>query len=218
MTAPPLSPELEAIFAPLRTPLPLPPAVVSRAMARAAAAAELTAHRRRRVRFTSGWVFAAASGGVLMLGAGAYAARAWIHTPSVVEMPAAQAPRLWRSNRIPRPVARVAEPQATAPEAPVPRRIVMGKGGPAGATTNAELRLLRTARQDVTRGDYAGALAVIGQHRRRFENGTLVEEREALRVKSLAGIGRLKEAQTAALAFRARFPHSVFLSTFERLR
>jgi hypothetical protein len=84
--------------------------------------------------------------------------------------------------------------------------------------TNAELELLRAARQDVTRGDFAGALAIIGEHVRRFRNGSLVEEREALRVKSLAGLGRHDEAQRAAARFHARFPHSVFLPTFERMK
>ena len=85
------------------------------------------------------------------------------------------------------------------------------------APTNAELQLLRDARQDVTRGDFARALAVIAEHVRRFRNGGLVEEREALRVKSLAGLGRHEEAHRAAAQFHARFPHSVFLSTFERM-
>ena len=84
--------------------------------------------------------------------------------------------------------------------------------------TNAELQLLRAARQDVTRGDFAGALAVIAEHVRRFRNGSLVEEREALRVKSLAGLGRHEDAQRAAAEFHARFPHSVFLPTFERMK
>jgi hypothetical protein len=84
--------------------------------------------------------------------------------------------------------------------------------------TGAELELLRAARNDVTRGDFAGALAVIAEHVRRFRHGGLVEEREALRVKSLAGLGRHEEARRAAAAFHARFPHSVFLSTFERMK
>jgi hypothetical protein len=77
---------------------------------------------------------------------------------------------------------------------------------------------LRAARQDVTRGAFARALEVIAEHTRRFRRGSLVEEREALRVKALAGIGRHEEAQRAASAFRARFPHSVFLATFERMK
>jgi hypothetical protein len=83
--------------------------------------------------------------------------------------------------------------------------------------TNAELQLLLAAREDVTRGDFTAALTVVAEHARRFRNGSLVEEREALRIKSLAGLGRHEEAQRAAAAFHARFPHSVFFSTFERM-
>ena len=118
--------------------------------------------------------------------------------------------------------------QPIAARAPVHSKRTLGNVGNVGnvrktnaapvPATNAELQLLRDAREDVTRGDFARALAVIGEHVRRFRNGSLVEEREALRVKSLAGLGRREEAQRAAAAFHARFPHSVFLSTFERMK
>src|SRR6185369_7936123 len=99
-------------------------------------------------------------------------------------------------------------PEAIAPAVPHTRHVAARPS--AARPTNAELQLLRAARQDVTRGDFAGALAVIAEHVRRFRNGVLVEEREALRVKSLAGLGRREEAQRAANRFHARFPHSVF--------
>jgi hypothetical protein len=81
----------------------------------------------------------------------------------------------------------------------------------------AELRLLRQARAAVARGDFAAALVPIGEHARRFKNGRLTEEREALRVKSLAGLGRTEEARRAADAFRARFPRSVLLPAVSRM-
>jgi hypothetical protein len=65
----------------------------------------------------------------------------------------------------------------------------------------AELRLLRQARAAVAREDYAAALPPIADHVRRFRDGRLVEEREALRVKALAGLGRTDDAQRAAAAF-----------------
>jgi hypothetical protein len=219
---PPLSPELEAVFAPLRAPLPLSPVVVSRVMDRAAAALELTPlgpHRRKHVPLGSRWAFAAVGGAVLMLGAGAYAARAWIQVPAS-PAPAAAVPGPWQPSRVPRSVAAIGKPAAPAPDPSTRKHNASGRVATAtipAATMNAELQLLRAARQDVMRGDYTAALAVIGQHRRRFENGTLVEEREALRIKSMVGLGRAREAQAAAAAFRTRFPHSVFLSTFERL-
>ena len=93
------------------------------------------------------------------------------------------------------------EPPAAA-KAPRANRIEVGR---------EELRLLRRARVAVARNDFAGAMAPIAEHTRRFRDGHLVEEREALRVKALAGLGRVDEARRAAAAFKARFPHSVLL-------
>ena len=68
----------------------------------------------------------------------------------------------------------------------------------------------------------AGTLRALWRSSRSTSAGSgtasLVEEREALRVKSLAGLGRHEDAQRAAAEFHARFPHSVFLSTFERMK
>jgi hypothetical protein len=225
-TPPPLPPELEALLAPHRTVLPLAPPVEARALARAAAAtaAESTRQRRSLQFGRPWWVFAAAASAVLALGAGAYAARGWIGVPSS-QKPAHAPPHHAPRATDPAPPAVVASTRATdvpptvAPEAP--RKRVSRKTNTHAVTvppTNEELQLLRSARQDVTRGAFARALEVIAEHARRFRHGSLVEEREALRVKSLAGLGRHEEAQRAAAAFRARFPHSVFLSTFDRMK
>jgi len=77
--------------------------------------------------------------------------------------------------------------------------------------SRAELLLLRPARAAVAREDFAAALPPIAEHARRFKDGRLAEEREALRVKALVGLGRTDEARRAAAAFRAHFPHSVLL-------
>lgn len=211
-TPPPLSPALEALLAPHRTVLALSPSVQARAFARAAA--EPAQDRAGRVFGWPRWTFAVAAGMVLALGAGAYAARAWIDPapPRPTDAP----PRASEPSPL---VVVSATPEAETPViAPRVRRAVGKTRTPTAAPTNAELQLLRDARQDVTRGDFTRALAVIGEHVRRFRNGALVEEREALRVKSLAGLGRSDEAQRAAAQFHARFPHSVFLPTFEHLK
>ena len=218
-TPPPRSPEIEALLAPHRTILPLAPSVEARAIARAAAATESPQQSAGLAFGPPRWVLAVAAGVVLCMGAGAaaYAARAWIGTllsrasapvPPIASPPAS-APRQYI------PVASEVEPTAAI----APRAAGHGKRGAVKASastvaTNAELQLLRAAREDVTHGDFGGALAVIAEHVRRFRNGILVEEREALRVESLAGLGRHEEAQRAAAAFHARFPRSVFLSTF----
>jgi hypothetical protein len=111
-------------------------------------------------------------------------------------------------------------PDTTAPATPEasPRRRIARKASAATLPpTNAELQLLRSVRRDVMGGDFAGALAAIAEHVHRFRHGSLVEEREALRVKALAGLGRHEDAQRAAVEFHARFPHSVLLATFERM-
>jgi hypothetical protein len=81
----------------------------------------------------------------------------------------------------------------------------------------AELRLLRQARAAVARQDFAAALVPLAEHARRFKTGRLTEEREALRVKALAGLGRNDEARRAAAAFEARFPHSVLLPAVSQM-
>jgi hypothetical protein len=219
-TPPPLSSELEALLAPHRKVLPLAPFVEARAVARAAAHdAGVEEWGAVRVSSRPRWVFALAAGFVLALGAGAYAARAWVAVPSAPVTPVARARALEPEPAVvvsPAPARHVAV--VAAPAAPHVRRVV-AKTSPAPAQpSNEELQLLRAARADAARGDFARALAVLSEHTRRFRNGALVEEREALRVRSLAGLGRHDEAQHAAAEFHARFPHSVFLSTFERMK
>jgi hypothetical protein len=69
----------------------------------------------------------------------------------------------------------------------------------------------------VAREDFAAAQPPIAEHARRFQDGRLAEEREALRVKSLAGLGRSDEARRAAAAFKARFPRSVLLPAVSQM-
>ena len=61
------------------------------------------------------------------------------------------------------------------------------------------------------------ALPPIAEHARRFKNGRLAEEREALRVKALVGLGRMEDARRAAAGFKARFPYSVLLPAVSQM-
>jgi outer membrane protein assembly factor BamD (BamD/ComL family) len=81
-----------------------------------------------------------------------------------------------------------------------------------------ELKVLQPARAALARGDFSAALASIAEHRRRFPDGQLSEEREALRVQALSGLGRNEEATRAAAAFRKNFPGSVLISRMQALR
>ncbi len=75
----------------------------------------------------------------------------------------------------------------------------------------AELYLLQRAQSDYASHDFPDALVLVAEHARRFPSGRLAEEREALRVRSLAGAGRGDQARRALAAFGKRFPRSVLL-------
>jgi|GEM_PF-2277651 len=75
-----------------------------------------------------------------------------------------------------------------------------------------ELALLEPARSSIGHGNYGAALTAIEQHRREFPNGQLSEEREALRVRALWGLGQRPAALAAAKVFRRRYPRSGLLS------
>jgi|SRR5580692_9242762 TolA-binding protein len=75
----------------------------------------------------------------------------------------------------------------------------------------AELQLLQRAQSEYASHDFANALVLVAEHGRRFPNGRLAEEREALRVRSLAHADRGDEARRALASFAKRFPNSAFL-------
>jgi hypothetical protein len=225
------SPEVRALLDRERIIPPQPPGVRARAIANARAA--LTARDAAvaaaptvmtpRFRWAAGMVAACVASAAL--GAGAYALHAR-RMSSATDRPATGS-ELSRS-----PVERdqVAEAQrAPTPPAPsVPGR-ASADFGPATARAQAarrqsqpdiwpaELRLLRQARAAVVRENFEAALVPLAEHARRFKDGRLAEEREALRVKALAGLGRTEEARHAAASFRAHFPHSVLLPAVRQM-
>ncbi|HEX2874508.1 MAG TPA: hypothetical protein VHP33_24815 [Polyangiaceae bacterium] len=106
-----------------------------------------------------------------------------------------------------------------APRAPAPR----AENAPPTAANDgaralnmkqyaAELLLLEPARSSIARGDYPAALTAIDQHRREFPRSQLSEEREALRIRALWGLGQRPAALSAAKSFRKRYPRSSLLS------
>ena len=82
-------------------------------------------------------------------------------------------------------------------------------------TRNTELECLHRALEAFAVRDFDTALTTLLEHARRFPRGWLAEEREALRVRSLAGAGRAEEARAAAAEFGARFPHSVLTGSLK---
>ena len=106
--------------------------------------------------------------------------------------------RALRASRPPR------TPTRTAAKPPHPAR-----PGAKSDPFTAELELLQRAHAAYTRHDFSVALTLVAEHARRFPNGHLAEQREALRVRSLAGAGRADEAHRAAARSRSGF-HAVF--------
>ena len=221
---PPLTPEVRALLEYERTIAPVPSSVRARAMARARAAliaGRVTAPSLRPVaRRGRYWVVALAAASVASAAVGTTAYELGVHRqsvpadqmPAAVERPAAlPLPPSAAPLAVP-PVVPLVEPAARTEPAPAPR--------PSAARADEsadELRLLRRARALVARQDYAGALASVEEHASRFKHGRLSEEREALRVKALAGLGRKDEARSAANRFEERFPRSVLLQSVRRM-
>jgi len=71
----------------------------------------------------------------------------------------------------------------------------------------SESRMLRRARRLLS-SDPAASLAITREHRRRFPNGTLAQEREVLAIEALAHMGKKDEASDRADAFRKSHPDS----------
>lgn len=211
---PPYSPEVRALLEREREIPPLSSAQRARALARARAAlAAPVAATVASSRATGARRWAAAAAAILAstaVAAAAYEvhARFWPAKPAPAESSSVVPVRPALSLKPPVPTNVVAPPPA---EEPRPVAIPAPQAPSKAEATRAELRLLREARAAVARRDFAGAMTPITEHARRFENGRLVEEREALRVKALAGLGRTEEARRAAASFRARFPRSVLL-------
>jgi hypothetical protein len=211
-----LSPEVRALLDAERDIPVQPDTVRARAIARARAAIEAgpaappVPARSSRVALTMRWAAAIALGclasaavAAMTYGVSAHFARqnATLTTPPAPAIATPKAPA----------------PAAAATPSPIdetppsrPRVIPPPRLSPADAI-RAELILLRPARAAVARENFAAALPPIAEHARRFKGGRLAEEREALRVKALVGLGRADEARRAAAAFRAHFPHSVLL-------
>lgn len=73
----------------------------------------------------------------------------------------------------------------------------------------AERALIERCSSALVRGDAIGALAAAREHARRFRDGVLVEEREAMTVQALRALGRSAEADARADVFLRRWPDSL---------
>jgi hypothetical protein len=194
--------ELERQIAPL--PDSTRDRFIMRARAALVALGDIRPPPRRTVRLFP-WV--AAVVGMVCLGsaAGGFAAYRWcFRRPELAvraERPA--------HPRLPAPEASAAG--TTAAEV-LPQALLLGIPVQATDARQAEeMGLLEQARVAVSRDDFAGALGPLAAHARRFKHGRLAEEREALRIRALAGLGRRDELRRAAADFRVHFPRSLLV-------
>jgi len=73
-----------------------------------------------------------------------------------------------------------------------------------------ERALLDRARKALAQGNLDDVEQSLESHARRYPTGLLLEEREALAIKSLVDRGRGFEARKRAARFKERFPNSIF--------
>jgi hypothetical protein len=211
-----LSPEVRSLLYREREIDPVPALTRARIMARARAAVTAGPAVYYRPRSRPAPVRGAAAAAITFVaaaavGAGAYEVRVRLehHGAAPVRVVAALA---------------TSAPEAPVAIAPMGETEVATPSHVAGAArlsradaAREELRLLRLARAAVARQDFAAALPPITEHARRFKDGRFAEEREALRVRALAGLGRTDEAGRAARRFQIRFPRSVLLPAVRQM-
>jgi hypothetical protein len=225
-----LSPEVRALLDRERAIPSVPAPVRKRALARARAA--LVAGRvtvpssfpgARRTRWGIAIAIACVAGVAVAATAFEIGAR---HRPLTTSAATAPVAHVVATSPAPAtPAATIDAPPSSATAAPAPIAATPSTPAPSNGVSYAsqaepapdELRLLREARAAVARQDFEAALVPIAEHARRFKNGRLAEEREALRVKALSGLGRTEEARHAADTFEARFPRSVLLPSVSRM-
>ncbi len=217
-------PQIEAIMQQARRVRPMPDIVRARLLSRARAAISapiegsvapppwVVPSRGRRVRF------AMAAGAVLMIvAAGAtaalheMAARRHEIASRVDETPPAQ---IIRPVALDLPSAPDSEPAVTPVRLSRSQRTARALSPKESYA--AELRLLQRAQSHYASHDYFDTLVLVAEHAQRFPKGRLVEEREGLRIRSLAGAGRSAEAHRALIAFARHFPRSALLPRLQQ--
>lgn len=214
--------QLEAVMERGRTIQRAPDLVRARLLARAratASAANLASAPMLTPATPSRWrglrVALAASVVLSLAAAGATAAlraRA-AHAPEIVptSVPHLTASSVRRSAPEPSAMAPIPAPQPVSTKS---RRI--SRLASARESYSAELELLQRAQSQYASRNFSDALVLIAEHARRFPNGRLAEEREALRVRSLSGAGRADQTRRAFAAFAKRFPHSALLPRLQQ--
>jgi hypothetical protein len=100
---------------------------------------------------------------------------------------------------------------ASVPAAGAAKRVTRVDAGTPDERLAAERVLVERARSALARSRPSDALAALREHRARFKDGQLAEEREALSVVALASQGESERAHEVAHRFRKRYPRSLLL-------
>jgi len=79
-----------------------------------------------------------------------------------------------------------------------------------------ELELLTPANAALHANDFVRALALAERHASLHPTGTFAEEREAIAIEALHGLGQQERARARLTAFTARYPHSGYRARLER--
>jgi hypothetical protein len=83
---------------------------------------------------------------------------------------------------------------------------------PLSPDAREESQVVGRARGALRSGDAARALQLLELAERRYPQGVLNQEREALRIEALAGLGQTAQARARANAFLRAYPTSPYAS------
>ena len=128
--------------------------------------------------------------------------------------------------RVARPEAPAIEPSVPQPPAagaePVPSEPIVEAAAPlpaamSGNALKQEIALIDACRQAVKQKAPARAIDLLARYDKRFPNGTLVPEAEALRIEALLQLGAAARARALADKFLAAYPASPLAQRVERM-
>ncbi len=203
------SPELRALFVGAQKPEALPPTVDARLAAQISTLGVLPASSL----LVKVMPWLVGSGAVVLAGAVALvvqrrapAPEAVPSQPTMIAAPPPAAPD-------PAPARR---PESeTSAEAKSPSPASAAHGAPAEASSASEDALAGEAKllnqaHDVMATDPRKALAIAGEHAKRYPHGQLAAERELILVQALVKLGRAREAEARGRALRKSTPNSIY--------
>jgi hypothetical protein len=110
---------------------------------------------------------------------------------------------------------KTAQPRSTPPARTSPRPQRDEAPAEAGDSLSDEMDLLKRAKLALSRGEAKRAASLLDEHARRFPDGVLLQERQALRVVALCDAGELARGREEAKRFLSAHPKAALA---ERVR